>query len=63
MQLKNRGAWHSGLAKGEADVEGFLPDDEETFRQTQEFELQMSITVGSLRSPTDSTNPTATPSD
>jgi hypothetical protein len=45
MQLQYRGAWHSGLAQEAADTGAFLPDDEETpFRQTQEFELQMSIT-------------------
>jgi hypothetical protein len=45
IQLQYRGAWHSGLPAEAADVEDFLPDDEETpFRQTQEFELQWSIT-------------------
>jgi hypothetical protein len=44
IQLQYRGAWHSGLPKETADSEAFLPDDEETpFRQTQEFELQMSV--------------------
>lgn len=44
IQLQYRGAWHSGLPKETADPDAFLPDDEETpFRQTQEFELQMSV--------------------
>jgi hypothetical protein len=45
IQLQYRGAWHTGLAKGVTEPDEFLPDDEDTpFRQTQEFELQMSIT-------------------
>lgn len=43
IQLQYRGAWHSGLPKG--DVGPILPDDEiAPLRQSQEFELQMSIT-------------------
>jgi hypothetical protein len=43
IQLQYRGAWHSGLPKGET---GFvLPDDEEApLRQSHEFEIQMSPT-------------------
>jgi hypothetical protein len=43
IQLQYRGAWHSGLPKG--DTGPVLPDDEEApLRQSHEFELQMSPT-------------------
>jgi hypothetical protein len=43
IQLQYRGAWHSGLPKGETGP--VLPDDEEApLRQSHEFELQMSVT-------------------
>ncbi|MGH6791495.1 MAG: hypothetical protein ACRECF_02000 [Methyloceanibacter sp.] len=43
VQLQYRGAWHSGLPTGE--IGPILPDDEiAPLRQSQEFELQFSIT-------------------
>lgn len=47
IQLQYRGAWHSGLAKGDKEIPvgDVLPDDEEApLRQSHEAELQMSIT-------------------
>jgi hypothetical protein len=46
VQIQYRGAWHTGIPKGEV-VEDLdvLPDDEEApLRQSHELELQMSIT-------------------
>jgi hypothetical protein len=43
IQLQYRGAWHDGLPSG--DIGPILPDDEEApLRQSQEFELQFSVT-------------------
>lgn len=45
IQLQYRGAWHSGLPKGDAADLDVLPDQEEApLRQSHDAELQMSIT-------------------
>ncbi|MBM3543283.1 MAG: hypothetical protein FJX44_02065 [Alphaproteobacteria bacterium] len=45
IQLQYRGAWHSGLPKGDVPLGPVLPDDEiAPLRQSHEVELQMSIT-------------------
>jgi hypothetical protein len=45
IQLQYRGAWHSGLPKGDAADLDVLPDEEEApLRQSHDVELQMSIT-------------------
>jgi len=45
IQLQYRGAWHSGLPKGDAGDLDVLPDQEEApLRQSHDAELQMSIT-------------------
>lgn len=45
IQLQYRGAWHSGLPKGDAADLDVLPDEEEApLRQSHDIELQMSIT-------------------
>lgn len=46
IQLQYRGAWHGGLPKSDdGDAGELLPDDEEApLRQSQEAELQMSVT-------------------
>ncbi len=46
VQIQYRGAWHSGLPKGDAAEDlDLLPDEEEApLRQSHDLELQMSIT-------------------
>jgi hypothetical protein len=45
IQLQYRGAWHSGLPSGDVPLGPILPDDEiAPLRQSQEFELQFSVT-------------------
>lgn len=45
IQLQYRGAWHSGLPSADVPLGPILPDDEiAPLRQSQEFELQFSVT-------------------